>query len=405
MIDQEIRALERASAAAPSDEGLRSQLEHAWLRLGRGWRGDRLIHNARGNMAAEGERGIWRWLVAPLAATEIPMVYVEGGDVECRACSGTGWETWHGYDGPERDGCGVCHFNGPKPGVLTIKPFYVGRFPVTWREYLAFCRDASIREYRLPPWASMGPDGLPVHRLEVNNVVAIRSLLNDPVVCVSFDEAQAFCSWAGVRLLSRAEWDWVAFGPPVALPPNEHRYENDRAYDESSGVSDHLGKLYCLYCGDSGVGVHERPCLRRKRRPWGDEKTTDNHCVTGSHSVYGKRSTAPVVETARELIARNVKFQLRRHDTLDALDDLYPARPDGKSWCGAHDMAGNVWEWRSDHSALGGGWRIESGGPQLDWDMALSQRYFENNRFPWRHDFSRDDIGFRVAISTEGATT
>lgn len=343
----DLRELERATKSQPNDQALATRLAHAWVRNGRGWRGDRLPWNPRGNMAAEGEVFVWRWLVAPLALLEIPVVYVPGGATKCSECFGTGWISWHGYSGPERDGCTEC-----EGGVVKIDPFYIGRFPVTWAEYRAFCF-ATVGE-RLPtfPWEELRPE----HE-------------RHPVVRVSHRDAMDFCSWAGLRLPTRSEWHWAAIGPLVPHPDG-HVYENEQAYEEEFPAA--LSKLCCLRCEDRGAGLHERPCLRERHYPWGDEPYDDARCVWSGHSVYGTKSTAPVAVNST------------------------PVRPTGASWCGAHDMAGNVWEWRADGSALGGSFRTEY-GPQLVETLAISDRLCRTNGLTMPG--ARDDIGFRVAIS------
>jgi hypothetical protein len=47
---------------------------------------------------------------------------------------------------------------------------------------------------------------------------------------------------------------------PTVDAGGEHSYENTRAYEGE----EHLGRLYCLYCGDGGLGLHERPCPGRR---------------------------------------------------------------------------------------------------------------------------------------------
>ncbi len=192
----------------------------------------------------------------------------------------------------------------------------------------------------------------------------------------------------------------------------EHMYDNEHAYEDDLPMA--LGKLRCLRCGDKGVGLHERPCKTQRRYPWGDDGTVrDVLCVTESHGFYGGGSTAPLAVsrcTACKHVC-NWRTHVARSTRLPPHDDPWiaccqacsrdgvpheeiPARAGGASWCGAQDMAGNVWEWRSDGSALGGSFRTE-GGPQLH--QPISRRLAEVNGLPWSG--SRDDIGFRVAIS------
>jgi formylglycine-generating enzyme required for sulfatase activity len=101
-----------------------------------------------------------------------------------------------------------------------------------------------------------------------------------PVVCVTWDQAAAYCAWVGGRLPTEAEWEYAARGP------------------------------------------------ERRRYPWGDEfdGTRLNYCDANC-----------------ELVKRD-----------EAFDDGYAqsapvgSYPDGASWIGALDMAGNVWELVAD---------------------------------------------------------
>lgn len=113
---------------------------------------------------------------------------------------------------------------GPPHRVTLTRGFYVGRTPVTWAQYERFCR---ATQRPLPERAPAGP---PDH----------------PAVGVTWEDAQAYCWWAGVRLLTEAECEWAARG--------------------------HDGRLY----------------------PWGADPPDPSRLNAREHPEWGGRSTAPV---------------------------------------------------------------------------------------------------------------
>jgi formylglycine-generating enzyme required for sulfatase activity len=83
--------------------------------------------------------------------------------------------------------------------------------------------------------------------------------------------------------------------------------------------------------------------------------------------------------------------------------------PDGASWCGAMDLAGNVWEWVGDWHARyplthqtnpagpqDGTERIIRGGSWFDWDEYGFLR--ADNRHPYESRSSHDQTGFRCVV-------
>lgn len=79
--------------------------------------------------------------------------------------------------------------------------FYVAEHPTTVGEFRAFAEatghvTTAEREKATRTWRSPGFPQTDDH----------------PVVCVSWDDAQAFCAWAGLRLLTETEWEYTARG-------------------------------------------------------------------------------------------------------------------------------------------------------------------------------------------------
>lgn len=222
---------------------------------------------------------------------------------------------------------------GEKPAHrVYLDAFYIARYPVTNAEYARFveCTD------RRPPghWPQgQVPQGKEDH----------------PVVNVTWYEAHDYAEWAGLRLLTEAEWEKAARGG-LQIPNPKVQTPN---------------------------AMMENP-LPRREYPWGG-RFDENKCNTHESGI---RDTTRVGKYS----------------------------PQGDSPYGCADMAGNVWEWvadwydsnyyanspeRNPQGPASGSSRVVRGG---SWHLSegLARAASRNYAVP---SYSLDRDGFRCARS------
>ena len=126
---------------------------------------------------------------------------------------------------------------GPQRRQVWLEPFYVARYPVTNRQFTVFLDTAGYRpeddgQRFLAHWRRGS---------------CPERLLDHPVVYVSWNDAQAYCAWAGRRLPTEAEWEKAARGtegrkfPWGKAEPTPAHANFGRAHKGTTRVGEHPG--------------------------------------------------------------------------------------------------------------------------------------------------------------------
>ena len=232
---------------------------------------------------------------------------------------------------------------------VTLDAFCIDRTEVTVR---AFRKCSDRGECRRPTqaahWPGITEAQRKIYEAECNGTRSDRQ--DHPVNCVDHAMASQYCAFKKARLPSEAEWEYATRG------------------------SD--GRLY----------------------PWGDAPPTETHL-----NACGKECVAWGEKVGESLLAL--------HDSDDGHPTTAPVGSfhAGRSQWGAHDLAGNVWEWvgawhapyttepkRGDAGPASGEKRVIRGGAWNGGDKSWLRPSFRYAQVP---EARHPGIGFRCARS------
>jgi sulfatase modifying factor 1 len=113
---------------------------------------------------------------------------------------------------------------------ITLPAFAIDKYEVTNKRYKRFI-DAT--GYKVP-W-SQDP-AVVAYNWDWQKRMYPEGKGDDPVVLVSWEDARAFCSWAGKRLPTEAEWEKAARGAEGKPYPWGNDWTNGKANTQESGL-------------------------------------------------------------------------------------------------------------------------------------------------------------------------
>jgi sulfatase modifying factor 1 len=110
---------------------------------------------------------------------------------------------------------------------VDLPAFMLDKFEATNADFAAFAEDTGYVTY------AETHEGSPSWRDEFQ-----AGKENHPVVRVTWDDAAAYCTWAGKRLPTEAEWEKAARGPDGFLYPWGNEWDPSQANVKESGIRD-----------------------------------------------------------------------------------------------------------------------------------------------------------------------
>lgn len=127
--------------------------------------------------------------------------------------------------------------------VEITQPFWIGRYPVTNQQFAAFIAAGGYGDRRW--WSHEGRAWLEEREATEPRIWQDRrwNAPNQPVVGVSFWEAEAFCAWAGGRLPTEEEWEAAARGPEGLVYPWGNAWQDGicNSHEAGLGVTSSVG--------------------------------------------------------------------------------------------------------------------------------------------------------------------
>lgn len=228
--------------------------------------------------------------------------------------------------------------------TVDLPAYYIGRYPVTQAQYARFVQET---DHRVPYVDPKEHEWARPYNWDRRRKRPPQGLEDHPVVLVSWEDAVAYCEWAGLRLPTEAEWEKAARGTDGRLYP----WGNKWASSKCNSAEQWAGRALRTY------NEWDKWWGEMRKKGWGGQARTT---LVGAYS------------------------------------------PAGDSPYGCSDMAGNVWEWCADwykgyphttcqRTEFGETYRVLRGGSWCTLRSRVRSAY-RNWDYP---DYRSDNLGFR----------
>lgn len=157
-----------------------------------------------------------------------------------------------------------------RPGRLVcVESVYLDRFPITNAQFERFVRETgyvTMAERRKSSRTWRDPAG---RSYNYGRQLPSRPRIptdTHPVVCVTWDDAQEYCRWAGKRLPSEAEWEKAARGRDGRLYPWGGQFDVDRCNSGQLARQELLSRMANIYANRGTLPVG---CFPSGSSPYG----------------------------------------------------------------------------------------------------------------------------------------
>ena len=131
--------------------------------------------------------------------------------------------------------------------VHYLPDYYIGIYPVTNRQCGVFIQDTGHRVPEKADW------GTPVW----NGGKCPEDRLDHPLVCVSWEDAEAYCEWAGLMLPTEAMWEKAARGRDGRIYPWGDGWDESRCRNGKNRGSEETCEVWGYPGGIGPNGIYQ----------------------------------------------------------------------------------------------------------------------------------------------------